>query len=358
MEESPYGQISQLKVCQLLSARPQVIYLVGLNGDDQPVTITLPEPLHSSSSLTSNEHPHMRIDIPLLSPEEPECTTLPLGGVHAIPSATTPKTPWKPRISLTAEVDDLLKWGMADDSSCKSEYSASEKAAAVEAVMSLSHKAEVPAPPINTSSQASLEEGEASLESNPVNISLTVAAYSSHSGSPMVDLTELRTDTKLAADHILSVKRSTDLKRQQITWELGLQLHQNEAKEAAANEKTKVLHLHMVLDAKVDCTKAVLEDKYSYRAAVQEAKMIWGKQLQESEVAYSKALGENAAMRYSRSTTLHREHVRLMQELEEQAIREESKSHHNFLSTCQAVQHHALPSFKENLTSSYHLLLV
>ena len=86
------------------------------------------------------------------------------------------------------------------------------------------------APPIDTSSQASVEEGEASMESNPVNVSPTMAAYSSCSGSPTVDLTELQTDTNLAMDHMLSVKRSTDLKRQQITWELGLQLHQNKTK--------------------------------------------------------------------------------------------------------------------------------
>ena len=92
----------------------------------------------------------------------------------------------------------------------------------------------------------------------------------------MTDLTELQEDTNLAADHMLSIKRSSDLKRQQITWELGLQLCLNEAKEAAANEKAKVLHLHMVLDTNVDCTKSVLEAKYSYRAAIQETKMIWG----------------------------------------------------------------------------------
>ena len=62
-------------------------------------------------------------------------------------------------------------------------------------------------------------------------------------------------------------------------------------------------------------------------------------------------------MRSSQSATLHREHVRLMQELEEQAIREESKGHHDFLSTCQAILCHALPSLKENLTTSYHILL-
>ena len=85
--------------------------------------------------------------------------------------------------------------------------------------------------------------------------------------------------------------------------------------------------------------------------------MIRGNQLQESEIAYSKALGEAVAVRSSQSATLHREHVRLMRELEEQALREESKSHHNFLSACQAVLHHALQPLKENLTTSYHILL-
>ena len=158
---------------------------------------------------------------------------------------------------------------------------------------------------------------EASLESNPVKVSPTTTAYSSHSESPMADLTELQGHANLAANHMLSIKRSTDLQRQQIMWELGLQLCQNEAKEAAADEKAKVLHSHGVLNAKVDCTKVVLEAKYSYRAAIQEVKMIQVNQLQELEVAYSKALGENAAMRSSKSATLHRENVKLMHELEE-----------------------------------------
>ena len=111
-----------------------------------------------------------------------------------------------------SEVDDLLTWAMADNSSHESEYSAAEKAATAEVVMSLSHKLEDPALPFDTSSQASMEEGEASLESNPVNVSLTVAEYSSCSASPTVNLMELQTDANLATDHMLSVKRSTDLK--------------------------------------------------------------------------------------------------------------------------------------------------
>ena len=53
-EESPYGQISQLEVHQLLSAGPQVVYAVGLNGDNEPVTTTLPELLCSGASITTN----------------------------------------------------------------------------------------------------------------------------------------------------------------------------------------------------------------------------------------------------------------------------------------------------------------
>ena len=115
--ESPYGQISQLKVCQLLSTGSRVIYPVGLNGSDQLVTITLPELLHSSSSITTNEHSHMGINIAELSPEEPEHATPPLGGGHPSPAIATPKTLWKPRITLRGEVDALLKQGMEDDSS-------------------------------------------------------------------------------------------------------------------------------------------------------------------------------------------------------------------------------------------------
>ena len=122
VEESPYGQMSQLKVGQLLSAEPQVIYPVGLNGNNEPITITLPELLHSSASITTNKHPYMRIDIPLLPPEEPEHTTLLLGKAHAIPATNSPRTPLKPRISIAPEVDDLLTWVMGDKSSHELEH--------------------------------------------------------------------------------------------------------------------------------------------------------------------------------------------------------------------------------------------
>ena len=65
-EESPHGQISQLEVCQLLSTGPQVVYPVGLNVCDQSVTIDLMEPLHSSSSITTENTPICKLTFPYL----------------------------------------------------------------------------------------------------------------------------------------------------------------------------------------------------------------------------------------------------------------------------------------------------
>ena len=103
--------------------------------------------------------------------------------------------------------------------------------------------------------------------------------------------------------------------------------------------------------------KSVLEARCNYRAAIQEAKTIRGNWLKKSEITYSKAIGEATALRSSQSVALHGGHIRLMQELEEQALREESKSHHNFLSACQAALHHVPQPLKENLATSYHILL-
>ena len=113
--ESPCGWISQLEVCQLLSARSRVVYPMGLNGDDQVVTINLPGLLHSGSSVTTDEHPYMKIDIPSPTPEEQDGANLPLGGGHATEVIAMPKTPWKPRVTLMAEVGELLTRGMTED---------------------------------------------------------------------------------------------------------------------------------------------------------------------------------------------------------------------------------------------------
>ena len=156
---------------------------------------------------------------------------------------------------------------------------------------------------------------------------------------------------------MLCMKRSTYLKRQWVIWELGLLLWQSEVNEAMSVEKAKVIQSQEVLDTKVGCIRSVLEVKCNYQAAVQEAKMIRGNLLQKSKIAFSKAISEATALRLSQCAALHRKHMQLMQELEEQVLREESKSHHDFLSTCQATLHLSLQPLMENLATSYHIIL-
>ena len=55
VEATPCGQISQLEVWQLLVIGPQVVYPVGLNGQDEPVITSLPELLASGISLTTGK---------------------------------------------------------------------------------------------------------------------------------------------------------------------------------------------------------------------------------------------------------------------------------------------------------------
>ena len=110
--ESPCGQISQLEVCQLLFAGPRVIYPMGLNGGDQSVTINSPGLLHRGSSVTTDEHPYIKIDIPSPTPEEQDGVNLPLGRGHTTQTITMVKIPWEPRVTLTAEVGEPLTQGM------------------------------------------------------------------------------------------------------------------------------------------------------------------------------------------------------------------------------------------------------
>ena len=92
---------------------------------------------------------------------------------------------------MATEVNNLLTWTMAGESSCESEHSPTGKAITVEAVTFLPHKSEASPLPVDTSSQASMEEVEASLKCLPANVSPVAAACSSSSTSPSVDPTEL-----------------------------------------------------------------------------------------------------------------------------------------------------------------------
>ena len=116
--------------------------------------------------------------------------------------------PPNPEGSIAAEVNHLLDQAMAEVSSCESEQSSPVKITKAAATMSPPQKLQVTVPPVDTSSKASMEEAEGSLEGIPTNISLIAAIYSSRSASPLVDPSELQANANRAIDNMLHLKRS------------------------------------------------------------------------------------------------------------------------------------------------------
>ena len=140
--------------------------------------------------------------------------SLPLGGKHDTPTITRPKAPWKPRITLVVEVNNLIDWGMTDNYDKGSEHSIMVEVPTTEADASQPLKTEMSVLTLDTSSQASAAETEASMESNPIGASLTAVAHSSHSSSLIGDLSELQSDVHLAINSMFTTKRSSELEIQ------------------------------------------------------------------------------------------------------------------------------------------------
>ena len=101
----------------------------------------------------------------------------------------------------------------------------------------------------------------------------------------------------------------------------------------------------------------MIKAKYEYRMAVQGARAERCTELEESEATYSEALSENAATLSLQCATLCWEHIEHMWELEACALRMENKSCRDFLIVHQAVLHQAPQTLKDDLHSSYSLLL-
>ena len=290
----PPGQTRHLDICQLLSASPQVIYPSSLNRHDKPVITTLPEPLSSGKSIITNEHSYLEIDISFK--RELDTKALLIGEASIILKTAPPKSSPEPKCSMATEVDNLLTQAMADTSSCESEQSSLEKTVTVAATTSPHHRSEVTTPPANTSSQASIEEVEGSLEDIPTNISLIAAAYSSRSISPPEDPLELQANANRAIDNMLHLKGTLNVKRQRAAWELGALVCQIEAQESALINEAEAICSQAIFDAQMIDSQSVLEAKTNCLAAVREAKTTRDHSIHQAEAACSKAIHEAAAL--------------------------------------------------------------
>ena len=254
---SPSGQISQLKICWLLSNRPLVVFPMELNGGDQSVTVGLPKSLHTGSSVTTDEYPYIKVNIPTLIPEGQNHANLPLDEKQDSANTDQSKVPWKPRITLMAEITDLVDWGMTDNYEQELDNSAVAEVPSTEVDTSPPLKREKPILLLDTHSQTSTAEIEASRESNPAGTSPMAAAHSSCSSSPIAHLSKLQSDIHLAVNSMFTAKRSSDFKMQRAICNIKASLHQKEVETAAANEKAKAAHSRRDLKARVKCAKAV-----------------------------------------------------------------------------------------------------
>ena len=255
------------------------------------------------------------------------------------------------------EVNNLIDQGMMDNYDQESEHSITAEVPTTEVDASQPLEMETSVLTLDTSSQASAAETEASIESNPIGISLTTVAHSSCSSSLIGDLSKLQSDVHLAVNSMFTAKRSSELEIQCAIWDFEASIHQSKAEAATTNKKAKVTHSRGDLKAKVKCAKAMMKAKYDYHMTIQKARAERCTELKESEATFSKAISKNAANLSLQCTTLHREHMENMWELETCALKVENKSHQDFLLAHQAVLHQALQSLKEDLHSSYSLLL-
>ena len=112
------------------------------------------------------------------------------------------------------EIPNLVDRGMTDNYEQELDHSAVAEVPSTEADTSPPLKREKPILLLDTHSQTSTAEVEASGESNPAGTSPMAAAHSSHSSSPIAHLSELQSDIHLAVNSMFTTKRSSDFEIQ------------------------------------------------------------------------------------------------------------------------------------------------
>ena len=194
----------------------------------------------------------------------------------------------------------------------------------------LPHKLEDPSGPVDTSSQVSAphdaEMAEASLEEIPTSPSPTAETPGPSSGAPPAGAAHLQEEANKALGGLLAIKSSIDAHWQKLVWELGMDLHQNDSKTTESIKEAKAICAHSTQEGKALCSTAIKDAKATCAWSIQEAKTLCSMAVRDVETWGA-----------SQADSLHWSHAKSIQHLEEQAIKEESKSQLNFLSVCQAA---------------------
>ena len=177
-----------------------------MNGHDKPIITTVPALLASGVSLTTSEHIYLGIDIPSPPVEEPDQMIPSLGEVSTILIASPHKSPPKLEGSMTTEVSNLLSQAVLEASSCETKHSSPRRPTPAVVLMIPPQEPKGQLQPVETSSQVSVEEAEASLEDIPTGISPIAAVSRTRSVSPPEDIMELQTSVNKALNDLLTTK--------------------------------------------------------------------------------------------------------------------------------------------------------
>ena len=139
------------------------------------------------------------------------------------------------------EVRNLLSQAILETSSCRSKHSSPRRPTPVVVPMTPPQKPEEPLWPVDTSSQASAEAVQATLEDIPTSISPIAAVSRTGSITPLVDTMELWANANKALKDLLTTKASIDAHRQRAIWELGIVLCWNESQAAKSIKEAKAV---------------------------------------------------------------------------------------------------------------------
>ena len=188
------------------------------------------------------------------------------------------------------EVRNLLSQAVLETSGCGSKNLTPRRPDPVAAPITSPQQSKKVLQPVDTSSQASMEMAEASLEGIPTSISLIAAASRSESVTPPIDAMELWGIANKALEELLTTKASTDTHMQRAIWKLGIELHQKESQATESIKEAKAVCSWVTLDARTACSEVTLDAKTTCLAAVREAKTTQDHIIQEAKAACSTAI--------------------------------------------------------------------
>ena len=187
---------------------------------------------------------------------------------------------------------------------------------------------------------------------------LTAAAHSSHSNSPIVDFSKLQSDVHMAVSSMFTARRSSDLENTMCHPRLwGIIAPEGGEKQLPPMRRPRLPIRGGTWEPKSSVPRPWWGPNTNTIWLFKRPGQRGALSSKNQKLLILKLSAKMQPAQSLQCTTLCREYTEHMWELEECALRVDNKSHQDFLMVHQAVLQQALQSLKEDLHSSYSLLL-